>query len=84
MEAERINESLRTYAWVSDEAIRKQLPGVVMPASTDFMARVEAGRKWRKWDEAMRAADDAALKAQLSDYEQASAELDALAALASK
>lgn len=92
VEAERIRGSLRTFAWVSDEAIRKQLPAVVMPANTGFMARIEAGRKWRAYDQGMRELTkespsgpvDASLPTALNDYEQTADELDALAALASK
>jgi hypothetical protein len=92
VEAERIRGSLRTFAWVSDEAIRKQLPGVVMPANTGFMSRIEAGRKWRAYDQGMRELTketpsgpvDASLPTALSDYEQTADELDTLAGLASK
>jgi hypothetical protein len=54
VEAERLNTSLRTFAWVSDEAIRAQLPGLTMSSDTAFMNRVNTGRSWRAWDTAMR------------------------------
>lgn len=92
IEAERIRGSLRNFAWVSDEAIRTQLPGVVMPANSGFMSRIETGRKWRAWDQAMRELAtgtpsgpvDASLPTALSDYEQTADELESLASVASK
>lgn len=54
IEAERIGTSLRTFAWVTDEAIRSQLPAVTVPSGSDFRSRVRVARTWRAWDEAMR------------------------------
>ena len=77
VEAERLREALRTFAWVSDEAIRQQLPGVVMPPSAGLLARVEAGRTWLTWDAAMRKLS-AAADAGGPDRQSASAVVDAL------
>lgn len=54
IEAERLGNSLRTFAWVADEASRAQLPFVVAPSDASFMSKVRTGRTWRDWDGAMR------------------------------
>lgn len=54
IEAERLGNSLRTFAWVADDASRAQLPGVVVPAMTSFSSKLSTGRTWRSWDAAMR------------------------------
>ncbi len=69
IEAERLGNSLRTFAWVADEASRAQLPGVVVPGMTSFSSKLRTGRTWRNWDKAMRelAAAEGAERAAAAD-----------------
>lgn len=55
IEAERLGSSVRTFAWVSSEAITSQLPGVVAPGTSGLMSRIAAGRTWRAREAALRA-----------------------------
>lgn len=73
IEAERLANSLKVFAYVSDEAIRQQLPGVVTSGPADLWGRMRVGKLWRTWDQAMRRLAD-----QASSPDEASAEVDAL------
>lgn len=75
VEAERLAGSLRVFAWVSDEAIRERLPGVVASGPADLMSRERVGRLWRAWDQAMR---KLALEADGPGRESAAAEVAAV------
>ena len=52
IEADRLGTAIRSFAWVSSEAVRSQLPSSA-PSST-FMGRLQVGRTWRAYDQAMR------------------------------
>ena len=75
VEADRLGTAVRTFAWVSSEAIRSQLPAT-SPGVT-FAAKIQSGRTWREWDEAMRQLS-AVVETPSAERQKAAARVDAL------